>query len=174
MSAVFYLPCPCGEKVQVTRAQAGQEVACVCGKEIAVPTIRGFASLEIAEEKTDQRPAWSPLRGMLLVLGVLLILASGVGFGAYMLLRPLELRPVRSLDATAADIAVESSLDEFRAQEEAPLSIFSPEDVTATLTRNVRFFETLKVGAMAGLVVGGLLLAGSLLLQSNEPPATPT
>lgn len=169
MSAVFFLPCPCGAKVRVSRAQAGQTVGCGCGKEIAVPTIRGFASLEIAEEKVDPGLAWSPLRGMLLVAGFLLILASGLGFGGYLVLLPGGVRPVRSLDATAADIAVLSSLDEFRAQEEAPLSIFQFEAEDALLSR-FRFIETLRVSSMVGLVLGGLLLAGSLLLQSSTPP----
>jgi hypothetical protein len=42
----FLLPCQCGQKLQVSADQAGDEVPCACGRTVAVPTLRGLQSLE--------------------------------------------------------------------------------------------------------------------------------
>jgi hypothetical protein len=67
MANLYFLPCDCGQKIRVGPAQAGQAVACGCGKQLSVPTLRSLRELEAAPvEKASaeaKRPAWSPWHG---------------------------------------------------------------------------------------------------------------
>jgi len=62
----FLLPCECGQKLQVTAAQAGEDLPCSCVRTVAVPTLRGMQSLERLE--SDAPPAaarqWSFRAGL--------------------------------------------------------------------------------------------------------------
>ena len=88
MSDQYLLPCACGAKTRVGRAQAGQEVACAsCGKPLTVPTLRGLRDLESAPPETSggsQRGNWSPLRGAIFSGGLLLALLAFL-FAGYQL-----------------------------------------------------------------------------------------
>jgi hypothetical protein len=68
MAELYLLPCGCGQKVRVGKAEAGQAVVCGCGQRLNVPTLRGLRNLELApaEAITSKlaRPAWSPARGI--------------------------------------------------------------------------------------------------------------
>lgn len=76
----YLLSCPCGEKVPVTRAQAGLSITCQCGKQLSVPTVRGLSELEpvgdTASAPATARRPWGP-RQSVLSLGVV-IFASAV------------------------------------------------------------------------------------------------
>jgi hypothetical protein len=63
----YLLPCTCGQKVRVANAQAGGQVTCVCGRSLAVPTLRGLRELEPAPHQTiaKTKPAWNPARGII-------------------------------------------------------------------------------------------------------------
>jgi hypothetical protein len=75
----YWLPCSCGQKVRVAVAQAGGEVACACGKRLAVPTLRGIRQLEPAAEAPVQAaPSWSRVHGAAFATGLLLV-ALGIG-----------------------------------------------------------------------------------------------
>ena len=66
MAELYLLPCECGHKVRVGRAQAGQAVACDCGKTLRVPTLRGLRELEAApaeKESPTAGPVWSLWHG---------------------------------------------------------------------------------------------------------------
>jgi hypothetical protein len=66
MAELYLLPCECGQKVRVGRAQAGQSVACTCGKSLSVPTLRGLGVLEAAPAEVKPEAAgrtWSPWQG---------------------------------------------------------------------------------------------------------------
>ena len=67
MADAYLLPCGCGKKTPVGKAQAGQVVACECGKTLGVPTLRGLRDLELAPASKEStpiaRPTWGPLRG---------------------------------------------------------------------------------------------------------------
>ena len=67
MAELYLLPCNCGQKVRVGKAQAGQAVLCGCGQQLNVPTLRGLRELEVAPAEATvakaARPAWSPARG---------------------------------------------------------------------------------------------------------------
>lgn len=81
----FLLPCSCGQKLEVTAAQAGQRLTCACGREVDVPTLRGLQSLERTGDV--ERPAprrWGARQGMLFlgtaIVAVAIVAAVGLEF----------------------------------------------------------------------------------------------
>ena len=65
MPQQYLLPCSCGQKIRIESSQAGGQVACGCGRTLAVPTLRGIRRLEVAADavRTKERPTWSRLHG---------------------------------------------------------------------------------------------------------------
>jgi hypothetical protein len=88
MTQHYLLPCSCGQNVRIAASQAGGKVACVCGKSLEVPTMRGVQQLEAApaESKVAAKPAWSPLHGATFAAG-LMIAGVGVVLIAFYLLQ---------------------------------------------------------------------------------------
>jgi len=88
----YLLPCSCGQKLRVTAAQAGAQVACVCGSNLSVPTLRGLRQLEIAPPESTAKSAghWSAVHGALFASG-LLIASIGLLFLAFYGLRYVQL-----------------------------------------------------------------------------------
>src|SRR5688572_16997649 len=86
MSDQYLLPCSCGQTVRVGRAQAGQGVACACGKQLTVPTLRGLRELEPAapEGSAPGQAAWGPVRGAVFSSGLVIALLAFL-FSAYQL-----------------------------------------------------------------------------------------
>src|SRR5262245_47331466 len=88
MTQQFLLPCSCGQKVRVAIAQAGEQVACVCGQRLAVPTMRGIRQLEPAPETAAKTvPGWSRVHGAIFaaglvaaVVGVVLMAVNGLRY----------------------------------------------------------------------------------------------
>ena len=78
------LTCACGEKISVSRAQAGQQVSCrSCGVTIQVPTLRGLSELPVAQDAVSSNAdakadTWS-WRGPVMAA----CLAGVLGFGIY-------------------------------------------------------------------------------------------
>ena len=85
----YLLPCSCGQSIVVEASQAGQMVACSCGRSQEAPTMRGIRALEPAaqanarEAKPGQPAAWSPVQGGLFVLGILIAMAGIAAAGWY-------------------------------------------------------------------------------------------
>lgn len=53
----YLLPCPCGQRIPVSLAEAGGTVRCgACGAELAVPTYRELKSLEPAAADANAPP----------------------------------------------------------------------------------------------------------------------
>ena len=73
MSIRYLLPCLCGKKIPVDRAQAGQTIQCECGADVEVPTLLGLRSLEMIEEEspTTTRSGWGVPQGLTIVGGVI-------------------------------------------------------------------------------------------------------
>jgi hypothetical protein len=81
MTAQYFLPCSCGQKVRVEPAQAGGQVACSCGKTVQVPTLRGLKQLEVAppDAAALRRAAgrrWSPVQGAMFSIGLVVTIIS--------------------------------------------------------------------------------------------------
>jgi hypothetical protein len=100
----FLVPCQCGQKLEVTPAQAGQQMTCVCGRGIDVPTLRGLQSLERVGDAAAPAPRrWGARQGLLFlgcaIASLSLIAAAGLEY-----FHPRELIVVqRLLPAGAAD-----------------------------------------------------------------------
>jgi len=88
----YLLPCSCGQKTRITAAQAGAQVACVCGQSLSVPTLRGIRQLEVAPPEAAARhsASWSPIHGVLFASG-LAIASIGLVFLAFYGLRYIQL-----------------------------------------------------------------------------------
>lgn len=73
----YWLPCRCGRKVVIEPRQAGQRVACGCGRELDVPQLRKILRLEraIRSSNTGAR-AWGGGQRLLFSGGLLLFLAT--------------------------------------------------------------------------------------------------
>jgi hypothetical protein len=77
MNSHFLLPCECGQTTPIQVSQAGQSVRCVCGRELAVPTMRGIRELKpaaVAPTKVSTQRNWNQTRGMIFGAGALSIL----------------------------------------------------------------------------------------------------
>ena len=80
MRTKYLLPCSCGEKIAVDASQAGEQVRCVCGANLDVPSLRGLRQLETAEAAEplparSQPNAWGLRQGLRLA-GTLLMVAG--------------------------------------------------------------------------------------------------
>src|SRR5688572_6227512 len=84
MKTAYLLPCSCGRNCEVDAGQAGSQVACGCGTVLTVPSIRGLRQLEPAAtgEAKPATPSWSPVRGAIFSLGLLLA-ATAVLFSGF-------------------------------------------------------------------------------------------
>src|ERR671926_333709 len=80
----YLLPCSCGQTTRITAAQAGTQVACVCGERLPVPTLRGIRELKIAPPQSSSKRSttWTPVHGALFASG-LAIASIGAVFLAY-------------------------------------------------------------------------------------------
>jgi hypothetical protein len=68
----YLLPCPCGQKTRITAPQAGEQVTCVCGKSLVVPTLRGIRQLEPAPEaaRSAAGGGWTRIHGITFSAGL--------------------------------------------------------------------------------------------------------
>ena len=67
----------------MTVAQAGGAVGCKCGKQLAVPTLRGIRQLEpTVEIVSASSPHWSPTHGLIFASGMVFA-CLGLGLLAY-------------------------------------------------------------------------------------------
>jgi hypothetical protein len=79
--STYLLTCDCGKTVPVEVGQAGERVACECGAQLEVPTLRKLRHLPVARsELAPSRGAWSASKGLvaagLIVAGLLAIAAA--------------------------------------------------------------------------------------------------
>jgi hypothetical protein len=110
--AEYLLPCACGQKLRVTTAQAGRQIACACGKTHSVPTLRGLAQLPPAPPLASGRstPGWSRAHGALFASGLVAV-GIGVVIIALCLFRYAQIRGSHYAVDRTADILKASSED---------------------------------------------------------------
>jgi hypothetical protein len=73
----YLLPCTCGQSVEVEPGQAGQTVACVCGKSLLVPSmLQVKALLQAPEKPMSKRAESNALRRTFFVLGIVLLFSA--------------------------------------------------------------------------------------------------
>jgi hypothetical protein len=95
----FLLPCACGQKHEVSSAQAGQRLTCSCGRQLDVPTLRELQSLERVDEKTPTMATarrWNARKGLVFLGLTLVVIAVGGRVWLHQT-RPRELAVVRLL-----------------------------------------------------------------------------
>lgn len=83
MSPRYALPCSCGASVPVEMRQAGETIACHCGKALDVPKLRDLRRLEpvVESRPVRTRAKWSVLQGSLFVVGLCaLVLSAGSAY----------------------------------------------------------------------------------------------
>jgi hypothetical protein len=74
MSQHSWFPCSCGQKVRIASSQAGEQIACACGKTLSVPTLRAMKELAPAPPIVADKQAltWSRLHGASFAAGLAL------------------------------------------------------------------------------------------------------
>jgi len=85
----YLLPCSCGQKIPVEKAQAGQTIRCLCGMTLDIPGMQALSRLEEAETTPPQFASpWGARQRILLIGSVLTIIAFGFLSYFYVLYRP--------------------------------------------------------------------------------------
>lgn len=106
----YLLPCDkCGEKTPIDVNQAGQQIACVCGQMLGVPSLRGIRDLEVREDVDTAVPTakWTVVRRVVFAIGLVVCVISLAVFGLAMVNRTnivVPERPVYNVAASDADI----------------------------------------------------------------------
>lgn len=172
MAAHYLLPCQCGKKNEVDSSQAGLQVRCECGVQLAVPTMRGLAGLERVERSAEQTRAaaggaWGRKQGLMFLGGVLVIGAALIGLLFWSL---LPNRPMIQFDyETLQRLSLEQSFAEWHELQkgvvipEAEMHIAYYERVTDGLWQ----WEMVCAGFAA---LGATLIIVGLALPSNRLP----
>lgn len=154
----YLLPCSCGQEIPVELAQAGQEVRCVCGTVLEVPTLQGLRALKRApvEMPAGPRSTWG-LRQQLLLVGAMITVASLVVAGYFHVNRPRMI-----------DLNTVSPMHSWVVWQELRLGVrfHSPEidQYNAIVAAHSRWMGV--VGAFAAL--GLLTMASSLLVPKKR------
>jgi hypothetical protein len=177
----YLLPCSCGQKTRVANAQAGGQVACVCGKSLAVPTLRGLRELDLAPPMKDavQRAGWSRQQGTVFATG-LLIAAVGLYMVAYYSWKYAQLtvqgshllvdRTQDVLKASSAEVGSLSPakmLEEWNKEKEEGLGEkYTPIWVTAKATIS-QYVSRIQAGAVAA--AAGVLVAAAAMFVGRRP-----
>jgi hypothetical protein len=90
------LICECGQENIVSRKQAGQEISCSCGKQLAVPTLRGFSELPLVVRGASSsqlssaevaKSAWAGWKGPAFALVVFVFLGAALTTAYQLILR---------------------------------------------------------------------------------------
>jgi len=78
MAIKYEITCGCGLKMQVEARQAGESIACACGRLIDVPTLRGLAELpQVVQQETGSR-GWTRTQGVCFVAGMVWLAVGAV------------------------------------------------------------------------------------------------
>ena len=173
MMTQYLLPCSCGQKTRITAAQAGEQVACACGKTLSVPTLRGIKQLEIAPDastRTDAR-SWTPIHGVIFAVG-LAIAAVGLVLVAYYGLLYAQIDKRYTRDYTDAFVQAErarieklslnETFDEWSKNVTEGLGEREPPPWLAVQKVVARYLSFVKGGAIT--ILAGCLLAAVALL----------
>jgi hypothetical protein len=107
----YLVPCSsCGAKTPVEIGQAGQTVACSCGRPLEVPSVRALRQLEPVAEEKVAAAAWNRRKGVVF-LGSAILAIAVLAAAVLLFLRPsvdaANLPPV-NVDAKAVQQEVSS------------------------------------------------------------------
>ena len=86
MALYYQLPCSCGHTVSVEASQAGEQVSCVCGKTLNVPSLLKLKQLPtIGADETEKSTERSINPRQILLMTGLLLLAGTIAFSIYVI-----------------------------------------------------------------------------------------
>ena len=176
MSALFLLPCRCGQKIGVAKRQAGQTVTCACGAALEVPTLAGISRLQRAPTETPHKPApvgtWG-VRQAISLVGALVLLAA-IGLGIYL----WQTWPVEAINEPPTLLEIEQYVAsrpvgelwrQWQEYREMPLDGHRPKPDPLYPEELLRY--RLWSGAAVVILLGGLgLLAATALLPRRAAP----
>jgi hypothetical protein len=175
--AKYLLECECGHKIPVHVSQAGQNVACRCGRQLNVPTLRRLKSLEQVTEPSGSRRAvageWGQARGVTFAAAVVLLVV-GLGFAGmnYSRLRASQTVLMEDeVEVFAAAIEATSPADLFDAWKEIRTGGLGPHgNDPYVFARKYRSGLQSKIGIGLGIGALGLLMAlGTMVLPAQTP-----
>jgi hypothetical protein len=181
--AQYLLPCTCGQMVRVESAQAGGRAVCSCGKELAVPTLRGLKALEPAplDQAAARRAAgrqWSRLQGWMFSVGVMLAVVSlgiiGFTLYRYVIFKPYSEDPSAQINETfSAQIDTMQPTDvlaEFTTHRDTGLG--DPELPPWVQVQNVLAEQrTIMIAAGVATFIGLVTAAAALVMKPAARPA---
>ncbi|MCY2995556.1 MAG: hypothetical protein NTY19_48045 [Planctomycetota bacterium] len=172
----YLLPCgACGEKHVIEPRQAGRKISCGCGAVLEVPSLRGIRELAHTEPTKKRRggPTWSPARGIIFVVGML-VAVIGLLVAGYALLvwRNLDTSEPLPEDLIAVYAAIDQRTPEevlLLWQEEVRNRGIGTYHVPAyVVARDIaRFFGMLAIGGACLAVIGAAASASSILLRKT-------
>ncbi len=185
--AHYLLPCECGRKLDVSTADAGEQMTCPCGRKVDVPTLRGLEALEPAASSpssTAQR-AWSGRQGVAF-LGASLIVVAGVGLIALLCAQPptaeqLLMRVKRAEHVDVDKLPPAEAWLRWNEIEQGLMRLTVPEVETLkyarTLSDNWRIWRTIAYAAGGlgiALIFASFLIPRRRSVRAAQKPATAT
>ncbi len=119
----YLLTCKCGREHTVSRSQAGQVLACECGQDLQVPTLRGITNLPLARAEGGEntpRSAWKGWRAPAMAICSTICVVAFL-FSAYSFVQSLR----NDLNYTTEDFIAEGN---------AAIDEFGPDELSITWT----------------------------------------
>ncbi|NLE38840.1 MAG: hypothetical protein GX621_12520 [Pirellulaceae bacterium] len=178
MSVKYLLPCECGVRIPVGRAQAGEVVLCSCGRRIEVPTLLRLQSLDTIEDDQPRRAAetsWGVGNG-LIVVGVAVTLIAAAGAVYFFLNRPARPDEQVSREELHESIDTMPLANTYRVWEYLRHGLHRKRQINVDYQKEMKAYHirlgvTLVVLAAAGgtTLVGGLALARSRRAARGRP-----
>jgi hypothetical protein len=175
MATKYLLACECGESLPVETAQAGQRVTCQCGRHLDVPTMRAIRQLPLCEETVvvKSRRSWSPAKGAVFALGIL-IMVWGLLFSGYAELRVSRLyfrAPTEDEIRQVVDDVDLWTTDQMWAFWTQSRDIGIPPGISAyvVMSRDVARLRRLTMIGLSIALAGMLLSLSPLLVRRTQP-----
>lgn len=173
MSKQYLLPCRCGNEVIVDSTQAGETVACSCGEQLLVPTLRGLRGLKPAGAAPAARPA--PRRstnslGCLFAASLLVFVAATIaGVVAYTVRSNIdatvdEAKFLEVGDNMIDKMGIDEALEHWKQLEAMDLSHQGTPFYEINRQNRARWLRVIQVSAAVG--GAALLVCGVLFVQS--------
>ncbi len=177
--AKYLLQCECGESHVISNHQAGSTLACGCGKELIVPTLRNLADLpRVDEADTKPKSSWGIRQGVF-TAGLLVALTLGSICGWFQFRMPA---PPKPFDLAARSEFFKENVDQLTPVESWTLWMVDLKPLAELGTRKVespvdmvrknqikRFTYYRNVFGIAAAAVLGISLLVTLMLPSSQP-----